>query len=409
MDYRDFRQPSRPVPTQLDPNKAPALVLFVNFPPDLKDPNPLHEDVLALYCPVFTMFETPSQFNFKRTIIEDFPTFDGNVYQTKRGFATLPTKFKFAAYQESILGWFPNTPRPDKSSSSPFSLKEVGLLAERLPLEDRFTLFVSEFMRHAQTFRIANQPLYPSQFIYDDEGVSKDLGKSKSECFVNALDSYDHLVYKAATFEDLRKKGASQDKEMVKGLIKEMWRIIDITTRKGQIVGQGKRVGGVLTVSLEINFKSKESAISTKGLEPPVDSNLSPADYVAQVSKQLIACAGRINTLLNLVEDFRVVGPGGPQVIPPKLKIEIGGHTDRVGPESGPGGNKALSLKRATAVLEFFKKNSKEILEFTGRDDTQDFISARLIVKDYGSSQCTFTDTEQHPEARKVTFRIKSG
>ena len=162
--------------------------------------------------------------------------------------------------------------------------------------------------------------------------------------------------------------------------------------------------GGIVHApSLMIRYRKDKSAISTQDLLPP--DGWSPADYVTEVSKQLIASAGRVNTLLNIVQDFREGAPGGRALIPPRLRIEIGGHTDKVGAAAY---NIKLSKARAQGVVDFLKKTTTTaaIVAFSGHADAKDLISERLKPVGHGPKECVTADGIDNPEARKVTFRI---
>ncbi|CAN5230817.1 hypothetical protein BH09BAC6_BH09BAC6_14920 [soil metagenome] len=363
-------------------NNAPAFAIFINFPPDPTPP--ARRDILVLYCPIYTMFQEPGV--FKEVIKKDYRLL-GEAESS--GTETPP----FTDYSESILGWFSQTPDPDPNSGliAPWKLDQLGL---RRIMNTDF-LLTQTFLNLVMKFGAPAQAGYPSQFLYADKNLEK------SKCFLKAIDNHDYLVFKSPTRERWLGDYESRGIDTVKGS-DAMWRFNASRGRDSDVTPTMYSGGIIKAPQLMINYKTGESDLLVSKLLSATGENAS-ADYVTEILKRLIESAGRINTILNIIQDFKPVSPGSGLKIPPDLKIEIGGHTDKVGPEDI---NTALSKARADKVIAFLKKKTKEIVAFSGYPNTKDLISSRLRAHGYGSDECNTPAGKDNPRARKVTFRI---
>lgn len=279
-----------------------------------------------------------------------------------------------------------------------WTLKEMGL--QRGSTAEDYGLYTPDFITYGTRYAESTPEGEGTQsyLLYEDSGNANQQDFLKSKCFLNAIDSKMSTVYKAETIREWM--NGNKEKEDVKGLINRMWKLSagDANTSPSLVVG------GIMTVNpVTILYKTGRSVFSKNDLEPPPGQT--PEEYETVVSNLLIENAIKINILFNLLQDFKEVNPNDPQPIPPNLKIEIGGHTDKVGVRSNFD-NISLSKKRAEGIVNFLKSKSPELTSFCSPIKVKDLLTPRLKPKGYGFEECTTGNDVRNDGARKVSFRI---
>lgn len=205
----------------------------------------------------------------------------------------------------------------------------------------------------------------------------------------------------------LVRKEKSTDVEEVASSTDAMWRQLPSNLPKGPwfeaLVPFAKPArASYYTDAFGFDATSLEPSDDVDGVE---DNEKNFARIVEKVSAQL----RQLNALVSVISNFGDVSALHPiyRARLKKVRIEVGGHTDRMG---GKSHNEALSAKRAGKVVEWASGTLGTILDYPAAvSPVPDMLSDLMVPKGYADAECT-ADTGVKPTpthvCRKISVRL---
>ena len=195
--------------------------------------------------------------------------------------------------------------------------------------------------------------------------------------------------------------------EIVKTLTDVMW-------RKDADDGAYLEAWLLTVPAIEMCYAFSESGFSEVFLEPP--ERQTAKDYFKNRQKALLDLLEQYNSILNIFHNYGDQAGGKGKSVPlhpdylkmlEKVRVEIGGHTDRMGEAAKPGempkfDNRKLSLARADGIVAH--------LNSPAAGNLPNLVAGRLSAAGYGADECTPPVGGGEPQkdrgCRKVSVRL---
>jgi len=170
-------------------------------------------------------------------------------------------------------------------------------------------------------------------------------------------------------------------------------------------------------------YAFSKSGFSEVFLEPP--ERQTATDYFEDRKKGLWELLTQYNSILNILHnhgDQATDSKGRSMPLHPdylkmmeKVRVEIGGHTDRMGEATKPGekpkfDNKKLSLLRADGIVAHLNSNMPATLKSPAAGNLPNLLAGRLSAAGYGADECAPPAEGGEPQkdrgCRKVSVRL---